>query len=166
MFRSAVLAWIQFKWAFKDAPNPSNRLHPVKLTFLYVVIICINKQRSPILIVHRSPVNGLEDRDDAITSYWHFWPCAAQHTLRHCIHAVPLNKVFLFGADTFWAFAAYAYAVQARWWLTRTLQAEMAEYGLTEREALAMAERFMYRNQYECFAHLEAGPHAERRARA
>ncbi len=96
---------------------------------------------------------------------WSIDPYAAQHTLRHCIHAVPLNKVFLFGADTFWAFAAYAYAVQARWWLTRTLQAEMAEYGLTEKEALAMAERFMYRNQYECFAHLEAEPQTERRAR-
>lgn len=88
---------------------------------------------------------------------WSIDPHAARTMLRHCLHAVPLNRVFAFGGDTSWAFAAYAYAMQARWGLTRALQAEVADGCLQEKEAMAVAERVMYRNQYDCFARLGQG---------
>ena len=48
----------------------------------FVSITRLGKQRFPISIVHRAPVNVLEDRNDAITGYStilhsrHFWPRA------------------------------------------------------------------------------------------
>ena len=47
----------------------------------------VGKQRSPISILHRFPVDALGDRDDAITGYStilrsrHFWPRA--HGMDH-----------------------------------------------------------------------------------
>ncbi len=85
---------------------------------------------------------------------WSINPYDAGRLLRHAIHAVPVNKVFVFGGDTSWPFAAYAYAMQARWWLTRTLQQEMQDGLLTETDAMNVADRVMCQNQFDCFRRL------------
>jgi len=82
---------------------------------------------------------------------WSIDPFSTSNFLRRCIHAVPSNKLFLFGGDTAWPGAALAYAIQSRRWLTRTLQAEMADGFLSEAEAIALAGRYMRDNQYDCF---------------
>jgi hypothetical protein len=79
--------------------------------------------------------------------------------VRRFLHAAPLNKLFAFGGDTGWPTSAYAYAIQARKWLTKALEAEVAEGELTEREAIAVATRLMRGNQLACFD-LEGTRHA------
>jgi predicted TIM-barrel fold metal-dependent hydrolase len=83
---------------------------------------------------------------------WSIDPYATSEFVRRCLHAVPLNKLFVFGGDTTWPAAAVAYAYQARHWLTRTLQAEIDTGFLTESEAIRLATRVMVDNQYACFA--------------
>ncbi|MEZ4863799.1 MAG: amidohydrolase family protein [Caldilineaceae bacterium] len=82
---------------------------------------------------------------------WSIDPYSAGDFVRRYIHTVPANKLFVFGGDTFWPTAAVAYAHQARTWLTRALQSEVDEGLLAENAAIALAQRFMYDNQYECF---------------
>lgn len=82
---------------------------------------------------------------------WSIDPFSTGNFLRQCIHAVPSNKLFLFGGDTFWPGAALAYASQARRWLIRALQSEINDGLLDEAEAIALAARFMRDNQYDCF---------------
>ncbi len=82
---------------------------------------------------------------------WSIDPYSAGDFVRRFVHAVPANKLFVFGGDTGWPTAAVAYAHQARVWLTRALQAEVGEGLLTEAEALALATRFMQSNQAACF---------------
>lgn len=83
---------------------------------------------------------------------WSIDPRGAVDFLRRALHAVPVNKLFVFGGDTFWPNAAASFAIQARSWLTRTLQAEVDEGLLTEAEAIRLATRLMLTNQAECFA--------------
>lgn len=82
---------------------------------------------------------------------WSIDPYSASDFVRRYIHAVPANKLFIFGGDTFFPTAAIAYAYQARQWLTRTMQAEVNEGLLSEANAIALAQRFMQGNQYHCF---------------
>ncbi len=82
---------------------------------------------------------------------WSIDPYSSCDFVRRMIHAAPSNKLFAFGGDTSWPNASVAYAVQARQWLTRALQAEVDEGLMTEREAMALATRFMRTNQEECF---------------
>ncbi len=82
---------------------------------------------------------------------WSIDPFSTGNFLRQCIHAVPSNKLFIFGGDTSWPGAALAYASQTRRWLTRALQAEVTDGLLTEVEAIALAGRYMRENQYDCF---------------
>jgi uncharacterized protein len=82
---------------------------------------------------------------------WSINPRASAEFVRRFIHAAPLNKLFGFGGDTRWATSAYAYALQARKWLTRALEGEVADGDLTEAEALEVADRVLRRNQLECF---------------
>ncbi len=82
---------------------------------------------------------------------WSIDPYSAGDTLRRIIHAVPSNKVFAFGGDSWWPSASVAYAAQARAWLYRALQAEVNDGLLTEREAMAYATRLMRENQLDCF---------------
>ncbi|MCA9840393.1 MAG: hypothetical protein KC422_26020, partial [Trueperaceae bacterium] len=70
---------------------------------------------------------------------------------RSFIHAVPSNKLFAFGGDTFWPGAALAYSIQARKWLARALVAEVAEGYLTEAQAISLAGKMMRENQLACF---------------
>src|SRR5262245_1147005 len=82
---------------------------------------------------------------------WSINPYAAADFVRRMLHAVPVNKLFVFGGDTFWPNAAVAYATQARAWLTRALQAEIADGYLKESQAIALATRLMRGNQQDCF---------------
>src|SRR4029450_12557244 len=82
---------------------------------------------------------------------WSINPFVARDFVRRMIHAVPANKLFVFGGDTSWPNAAVAYAAQARHWLTRALQAEVDDGLLNEREAIALATRLMRTNQEQCF---------------
>lgn len=82
---------------------------------------------------------------------WSIDPYSTVDFVRRYLHAVPANKLFVFGGDTFWPTAAVAYAQQARAGLTRALQAEIAEGWVTERAAIELARRFMQENQYTCF---------------
>ncbi len=82
---------------------------------------------------------------------WSIDPYSSRDFLRRCIHAVPSNKLFAFGGDTGWPTSAMAYAIQARNEIQRTLEAEIAEGYLTEKQAMEYATRIMHSNQYECF---------------
>ena len=62
-----------------------------------------------------------------------------------------LNKIFGFGGDTGWPTSSTAYAIQARRWLTRALQAEVDEKLLSESQAIDVAIRLMRKNQEACF---------------
>ena len=96
---------------------------------------------------------------------WSIDPSTACDFVRRMIHAVPANKLFVFGGDSFWPNASVAYAIQARRWLTRALQAEVDDGLLTEQQAIAFATRIMRTNQEECFD-LEGTCAAIRRAAA
>ena len=82
---------------------------------------------------------------------WSIDPHSTRDFVRRTIHAVPSNKLFVFGGDTFWPAAAVAYAQQARRYLTHTLQAEIEDGFLNDRQALALAARFLSENQFACF---------------
>jgi uncharacterized protein len=82
---------------------------------------------------------------------WSIDPYSAGDFVRRFLHAVPVNKLFAFGGDTSWPTSSAAYAFQARRWLTRALEAEVAVGDLTERQAIAVATRLMRDNQYACF---------------
>jgi hypothetical protein len=82
---------------------------------------------------------------------WSIDPYSAGDFVRRCLHAVPANKLFIFGGDTIWPGGVVGYARQARRWFTRALQAEVDEGLLSEAEAIALATRLMRENQYACF---------------
>ena len=82
---------------------------------------------------------------------WSIDPYSSADFVRRFLHAVPSNKLFAFGGDTFWPTSAVAYSIQARHGLLRALEAEIAEGDLSEREAITVARRLMRDNQYACF---------------
>ena len=82
---------------------------------------------------------------------WSIDPFTAGEFVRRMIHTVPANKLLGFGGDTSWPHAAFAYSIQARRGLSRALQAEVDEKLLSERQAIALASRFMRTNQEACF---------------
>lgn len=82
---------------------------------------------------------------------WSIDPYSSTDFVRRFLHAVPSNKLFAFGGDTFWPTSAVAYAIQARRGLQRALEAEMGAGDLTETEAISVARRLMRENQYACF---------------
>jgi hypothetical protein len=82
---------------------------------------------------------------------WSIDPYSTSDFLRRCLHAVPANKIFVFGGDTAWPATVVAYTAQARRWLTWTLQAEVDDGLLTEAEAIQVATRLMSTNQQACF---------------
>ena len=82
---------------------------------------------------------------------WAIDPYSTGDFLRRFLHAVPANKLFAFGGDTVSPTNTVAYAIQARRWLTRALEAEVAAGDLTERQAIKIAHRVMRENQYACF---------------
>jgi uncharacterized protein len=82
---------------------------------------------------------------------WAMDPPSTADFLRRTLHAVPVSKLFIFGGDVWYPVQAVGYAAQCRLWLTRALQAEVADGLLHEREACALAGRLMGANQRECF---------------
>ncbi len=82
---------------------------------------------------------------------WALDPHRTADFVRTLIHTVPINKVFVFGGDTFFPAETVAYAAQARAWLARALQAEIDDGLLTEAEAIHVAGRVMHENQTACF---------------
>jgi len=82
---------------------------------------------------------------------WSIDPYTSADFVRRFLHAVPSNKLFAFGGDTFWPTSAVAYSVQARRGLRRALEAEIVDGNLTERDAIAIARQLMHDNQYGCF---------------
>jgi predicted TIM-barrel fold metal-dependent hydrolase len=82
---------------------------------------------------------------------WAIDPYSSADFLRRFLHAVPANKLFAFGGDNLSPTNTVAYSIQARRWLTRALEAEVAAGDLTEREAITIARRIMRENQYACF---------------
>jgi predicted TIM-barrel fold metal-dependent hydrolase len=82
---------------------------------------------------------------------WSINPRASSEFVRTFLHAAPANKLFAFGGDTRWPTSALAYAFQARRWLTRALEAEVADGSLSETEAMGLATRLMRDNQRACF---------------
>jgi predicted TIM-barrel fold metal-dependent hydrolase len=82
---------------------------------------------------------------------WSIDPHSATQFIRRMIHAVPANKLFAFGGDSFVPAASVGYAFQARAGLTRALQAEVDAGDLSEKQAISLAQRFMQSNQRACF---------------
>jgi uncharacterized protein len=82
---------------------------------------------------------------------WSIDRYTATDFVRRFLHAVPANKLFVFGGDTFWPTAVVGYSIQARRGLRRALGAEVASGDLTDGEAIDIARRLMRENQYECF---------------
>src|SRR5262249_22313178 len=82
---------------------------------------------------------------------WSINPRASMEFVRRFLHAAPANKLFAFGGDTRGPTGALAYAIQARRWLTKALEAEVADGDLTERQAITLATRLMRDNQFACF---------------
>ncbi len=82
---------------------------------------------------------------------WSIDPFSSVDFVRRFLHAAPANKLFAFGGDTHWPTSASAYAIQARRWLTRALEAEVECGLMSEAEAMAVASRLMRDNQYDCF---------------
>ncbi len=82
---------------------------------------------------------------------WSIDPFSSADFVRRFIHAAPANKLFAFGGDTGWPTSAAAYAIQARRWLGRSLQAEIDDGLLDEAQAIGLAERLMRGNQLACF---------------
>ncbi len=82
---------------------------------------------------------------------WSLDPHTTCDLVRRFLHAVPTNKLFAFGGDDRWQTNIVGDAWQARRWLARALEAEVAEGDLTEREAIDVARRLMHDNQYACF---------------
>lgn len=82
---------------------------------------------------------------------WSIDPHSATQFVRRMIHAVPANKLFAFGGDSFVPTVSVGFAIQARAGLTRALQAEVDDGQLTEPQAITLARRFMQDNQRACF---------------
>ncbi len=82
---------------------------------------------------------------------WSIDPYSASNFVRRFMHTVPINKLFIFGGDTWWASSSVAYAAQSRRWVTRTLQAEIDAGSLSEAQAIKLATRLMRDNQQDCF---------------
>lgn len=82
---------------------------------------------------------------------WSIDPYSATQFVRRMIHAVPANKLLVFGGDSFVPTVSVGFAIQARAGLTRALQAEVNDGQLTEQQAISLARRFMQDNQRACF---------------
>ncbi len=82
---------------------------------------------------------------------WAMNPLATRAFVRQFLHAVPVNKLFAFGGDTFWPSSTLAYATQARRELQQTFEEEIRDGYLNEQEAIRILDRICRANQYDCF---------------
>lgn len=82
---------------------------------------------------------------------WSLNPLYSSDFVRRFLHGAPISKLFAFGGDSHSPTMTVGNAIQARKWLTRALEAEVAAGDLSEKEAMYVAERIMRKNQYDCF---------------
>lgn len=82
---------------------------------------------------------------------WSIDPRSTVEFVRRFLHTAPSNKLLGFGGDTFWPTSVVAYAHQARARLYQALAEEIREGELTEKQAIAVATRWLRENQYELF---------------
>lgn len=82
---------------------------------------------------------------------WSIDPHSGMDFVRRFIHAAPINKLFAFGGDTHYPTGTYAYSLQMRKWLTRSLAAEVADGELGESQAMEVATKVLRSNQLACF---------------
>ncbi len=82
---------------------------------------------------------------------WAINPRATAEFVRRFLHGAPLHKLLGFGGDTDLAPRTVGYAFQARKWLTKALEAEVAEENMTEVEAMAVARQVMWENAHTLF---------------
>ncbi|MCX6014534.1 MAG: amidohydrolase family protein [Chloroflexales bacterium] len=82
---------------------------------------------------------------------WGINPRASSEFVRQWIHSVPINKLFGFGGDAFLPTQTVGFAAQTRQWLTRTLNAEVAEGYLSEAAAIRIAQQLLFDNQHRLF---------------
>jgi predicted TIM-barrel fold metal-dependent hydrolase len=78
---------------------------------------------------------------------WSIDPIMSMQFVRQWIHSVPINKLFGFGGDAFLPTQTFGFALQARAWLTRTLQAEVDARTLEHDAALSIARALLSENQ-------------------
>ncbi len=74
---------------------------------------------------------------------WSINPFHAADFTRRFIHGAPLNKLFVFGGDSLAPAHSVGFALQARRWLDRSLQAEVEEGLISERKAMEVARFLM-----------------------
>jgi predicted TIM-barrel fold metal-dependent hydrolase len=82
---------------------------------------------------------------------WTVNPRTTMEFMRRFIHGVPISKIFAFGGDTNTPTTSFAYSLQMRKWLTRSLQAEVSDGEMTERDAIDVATRILRENQLSFF---------------
>jgi hypothetical protein len=82
---------------------------------------------------------------------WCIDPYSSFDFVRRYLHTAPANKLFIFGGDTVFPIGALGYSLQARQWFTRALEGEVADGLVSEKEAIALAQRLMRDNQFDCF---------------
>jgi hypothetical protein len=82
---------------------------------------------------------------------WSINPKHATDFLRRCIHAVPTNKIFVFGGDAHLPAATVGYSIQARRWLSRCLRQEISDGLISENNAISLAQYLMMGSPYQYF---------------
>ena len=82
---------------------------------------------------------------------WSMSPQSSGDFLRRFLSAVPSNKLFAFGGDCSHPTTAYAYSLQMRRHLARTLRAAIDDGDMTESQAIDVAQRVLFNNQAACF---------------
>lgn len=82
---------------------------------------------------------------------WSINPRHATDFLRRALHALPLNKVFVFGGDCYWPTEVVGFAAQARRWVTHALQSEINDGYLSEPQAIEIATWLMQKSQRTVF---------------
>ncbi|OGG50553.1 MAG: hypothetical protein A3F84_13640 [Candidatus Handelsmanbacteria bacterium RIFCSPLOWO2_12_FULL_64_10] len=86
---------------------------------------------------------------------WIISPVASVRFLKEFLTTAPASKVFTFGGDYITAETVYGHSRIARMGIAQALTELVAEGWMTEREALATAERIMRGNAYEVFTKLK-----------
>jgi len=82
---------------------------------------------------------------------WAMNPVQMERVLDEWLAAVPCNKIFTFGADTWTPLAVPGYALQARCGIANVLEAKIARGEYDEETATFVAQRIMHKNAQEFF---------------
>ncbi len=82
---------------------------------------------------------------------WAIDPYRSIDFLRSMLHAAPVNKLLVFGGDSWSPNAVVGYAIQARTGIWRALDAETRERGLSVSDAVEIAQRLLRGNARALF---------------